>query len=89
MNTEKTNGKPVETVPENTYLTKATNKRLAYVNAGYTCTKIEDTGTSASFVATDAYGVSRTHIFGDTQAETTPILEKAKANIKRKSKKVK
>lgn len=72
----------------NSYLARATRKRQAYINAGYTCTDLDDTGTAASFIATDVYGVSRTHIFGEDPTVTTPIIEKAKENKKRKSKKV-
>jgi hypothetical protein len=59
-----------------TFIEKAKAKRSAYLAAGYTCTEIVQSETSAKFSACDQYGVSRDMIFGDDM--TSPLLEKAK-----------
>lgn len=61
-----------------TFIEKANAKRAAYLAAGYTCTDIEQTATSAKFVAHDQYGVSRELFFGELPT-TTPLLERVKA----------
>ncbi len=61
-----------------TFIEKASAKRAAYIAAGYTCTDLESTESSAKFSASDQYGVTREHIFGELP-KTTPILEQIKA----------